>query len=207
MKKVVLISLAVLLFLTLSACSLWSGGIPLGTEQALSEETSKTEPGGTTTVPSSTGTVPTTESTTSGTKTTTKKSAGTTAKKKPSQNTTSKYEHSGTVHFSDSPDNLFIKAVVNAYGADPALLAAIYYVPQNDANTVLQFDGSKNSDGTLIRNEHTLKYIYTVDASYTVLQRASENPLENKGCKTTESMVMFYSVRKWLIPEFENELS
>ncbi len=116
-------------------------------------------------------------------------------------------EKKGTVIFSDDADNAFVKAVADKYGADTSLLAAIYYVPPSDSNVVLQFNGSKDNGGKLIRNGSTLKYIYTLDASHSVKKRASENPLENEGCGTGESIQMFFTVKKWLIPKFETELS
>lgn len=122
-----------------------------------------------------------------------------------SASTTSKYIKSGTVSFSDSADNVYISAVVSAYGDDPALLAAIYTVPHGDDNTVLCFDGTLGSDGAPVKTADTLKYIYTVDASYGI-KRASETAAECVGYSAAESRVMFYSVRHYLIPKFESEL-
>ena len=75
----------------------------------------------------------------------------------------SKYKRTGKMKYSDSADNKYLSAVAEKYSLNPKKLAAIYTVPDNNGNLVLEFSGVKNMNGKLIRNETTLVNIYTVD--------------------------------------------
>lgn len=114
------------------------------------------------------------------------------------------YAKTGEMAFSDSPDNKYIKAVVQKYGVDAENLVALYTVPDNDGNIVLQFDGTKDENGKLIRNEDTLVSIFSVDKNLTS-KCASENKSLNE-YSTGEKIVMFLSVKNYIMPEFEEEL-
>ena len=69
----------------------------------------------------------------------------------------------GEMAFSDDPNNRYISAVATKYSLDSSTLVALYTVPENDANIVLEFDGSKDSNGKLIRTDKTLVAIYSID--------------------------------------------
>lgn len=111
----------------------------------------------------------------------------------------------GDMAFSDDPSNRYISSVASKYGVDPSTLAVLYTVPQNDSNIVLEFDGTKNSNGTLIRNSDTLIAIYSIDASLNS-KCASKNKAKNE-YPYGEMMVMFISVNQYILPEFQNELN
>lgn len=115
------------------------------------------------------------------------------------------YEKTGEMLFSDSADNKYIKAVTNKYGVDAKTLAVLYTVPDNDGNIVLQFDGSTDENGKLIRNENTLIAIYSVDKNLNS-KRASENSSLNE-YSYGEMKVMFISTTKYIMPEFQEELN
>lgn len=121
------------------------------------------------------------------------------------QTTEKVYEKTGEMAFSDSADNKYIKAVTNKYGVEAKTLAVLYTVPDNDGNIVLQFDGSTDADGKLIRNESTLIAIYSVDKNLNS-KRASEDRSLNE-YSYGEMKVMFISTTKYIMPEFQDQLN
>ena len=110
----------------------------------------------------------------------------------------------GEMAFSDSPDNRYIKAIADKYSVDDNNLVAIYTVPQNDANMVLEFSGKTDSSGKLIRDSSTLTAIYTIDASLNS-KRASKDSSKNE-YDYGEMTVMYLTVTTYIMPEFEEEL-
>lgn len=110
----------------------------------------------------------------------------------------------GEMAFSDSADNKYLAAVVQKYGVSSKNLAAIYTVPDNNGNLVLEFDGTTDADGKLIRNSDTLIAIYTVDKQLNC-KRASEDSSLNE-YSYGEMKVMFITTTKHIMPEFEEEL-
>lgn len=122
-----------------------------------------------------------------------------------SEESSTKYERTGESVFTDDPTNKYISAVVSKYGADPSLLAAVYTIPDADGNIVMEFDGTRDENGRLQRNADTLVAIYTVDKNLNS-KRASDDKSKNE-YSTIESKTMFFSVTKYIIPKFENELN
>lgn len=116
-----------------------------------------------------------------------------------------KYERTGESVFTDDPSNKYINAVAVKYNVDSGLLAAVYTIPDADGNMVMEFDGTKDENGKLLRNADTLVAIYTVDKSLNS-KRASNDKRKNE-YSTIESKTMFFSVTKYIIPKFENELN
>lgn len=115
--------------------------------------------------------------------------------------TTKKLEKTGEMEFSDNPDNRYISAVASKYGVNAENLVALYTVPENDSNIVLQFDGTKDADGTLIRNKNTLIAIYSIDRELNS-KRASEDGSLNE-YSYGEMKVMFFSTTTYIMSEFE----
>ena len=120
------------------------------------------------------------------------------------QTTQKVYEKTGEMEFSDSGDNIYIKAISSKYGVDAKNLVALYTVPYNDGNIVLQFDGSTDGNGKLIRNESTLIAIYSIDKNLNS-KRASEDSSLNE-YSYGEMKVMFISTTKYIMPEFQTQL-
>lgn len=118
---------------------------------------------------------------------------------------TTEIQKTGDMAFSDDPENKFISAVSSKYNVKAENLAVLYTVPENDANTVLEFDGSKDGNGKLIRTEDTLIAIYTIDASLNS-KCASKDKSKNE-YPYGEMMVMFMSVTSYIMPEFQAELN
>ena len=114
------------------------------------------------------------------------------------------YEKTGEMAFSDSGDNKYIKAVAQKYSVNTKNLVALYTVPDNDGNIVLEFDGSTDGNGKLVRTKDTLIAIYSVDKNLNS-KRASENLSLNE-YSYGEMKVMFISTTKYIMPEFEAQL-
>lgn len=110
----------------------------------------------------------------------------------------------GEMAFSDSPDNRYIKSIADKYSVNAEYLVAIYTVPQNDSNMVLEFSGKTDASGKLVRNSSTLVAIYTIDASL-VSKRASKDSSKNE-YDYGEMMVMFMTVTTYIMPEFKDKL-
>ncbi len=109
----------------------------------------------------------------------------------------------GDMAFSDAPDNRYISSVATKYGLDSTNLVALYTVPENDSNIVLQFDGSRDSNGKLIRTEKTLVAIYSIDRNLNS-KCASKDTKKNE-YPYGEMMVMFMTTTKYIMPEFEGQ--
>ena len=82
-------------------------------------------------------------------------------------------EATGVNRISDEPTNRFIQIVADKYSVDPDLLVAIY--PENydgsesDDNFVLQFNGTRDSNGKVVRSPDTLEIVYKVDSEKNVV--------------------------------------
>ena len=123
----------------------------------------------------------------------------------PTETTEKIYEKTGEMAFSDKADNKFIKSVANKYSVDSKNLVALYTVPENDGNIVLEFDGTTDSNGKLIRNADTLIAIYTIDKNLNS-KRASEDKSLNEYSRI-EMKAIFVSTTNYIMPEFEAELN
>lgn len=121
------------------------------------------------------------------------------------ETTKKKLQKTGEMAFSDSADNKYLAAVVSKYGVNSKNLAAIYTVPDNNGNLVLEFDGTTDESGKLVRTSDTLIAIYTVDKELNC-KRASEDSSLNE-YPYGEMKVMFITTTKHIMPEFENELN
>ncbi|MDO4154956.1 MAG: hypothetical protein Q4E21_08935 [Clostridia bacterium] len=141
--------------------------------------------------------------------TTQEKTTAPPAKESPAPETTAAFtmpEKTGDMVFTDDADNKFIKAVVQKYGSDPARLACIYVVPEGDSNHVFEFNGKTDQNGKLIRNESTLKYVYTLNADCSEITRAG-GATGNDGLNAAQGLVVMQLTKKLILPEFEEELN
>ncbi len=64
---------------------------------------------------------------------------------------------------SDHIDNKYIKQISTSYGVDSDLLVAVYSEPDTGNNFVLEFNGKKDSDGTVVKSPDTLAKVYQID--------------------------------------------
>ena len=131
------------------------------------------------------------------------------AKESPAPETTAAFtmpEKTGDMYFTDDENNKFIQAVVQKYGADPARLACIYVVPEGDSNHVFEFNGKTDQNGKLIRNESTLKYVYTLNADCSEITRAG-GVTGNDGLTAAQGLVIMQLTKELILPKFEKELN
>ena len=114
-------------------------------------------------------------------------------------------QKTGEMEFSDSPENKYINAVVKKYGTDPKKMVVFYTVPDGNGNIVLEFNGTTDENGKLIRNKDTLVAIYTIDKELNS-KRASKDKALNE-YPYGEMMVIFLTTTTHIMPEFEAELN
>lgn len=120
------------------------------------------------------------------------------------QTTVRELKKTGEMEFSESKDNKYLASVAKKYNLNTENLVAIYTVPDNNGNLVLEFDGSCDSNGKPIRTADTLTAIYSIDKDFNS-KRASETTELNE-YSYGEMKVMFMSTTKYIMPKFEKEL-
>ena len=111
------------------------------------------------------------------------------------------FTKTGDNQISDSPDNEFIKLVVNKKGADAEKLVAIYAVPDLGNNFVLEFDNKRDDNGDIIRSPKTLKRIYHINKERNITV-ATGKPTGNEGVDYGTSLMTYYLVTDVVMPEF-----
>lgn len=116
------------------------------------------------------------------------------------------FTKTGDNQISDSPDNEFIKLIVNEKGADAENLVAIYAIPDLGNNFVLEFDNKRDSDGNIIRSPKTLKRIYHINKERKITV-ATGKPTGNVGVDYGTSLMTYYLVTDVVMPEFPDYFS
>lgn len=111
------------------------------------------------------------------------------------------FTKTGDNQISDSPDNEFIKLVVNEKGADAERLVAIFAVPDLGNNFVLEFDNKRDDNGNIIRSPKTLKRIYHINKERNITV-ATGKPTGNEGVDYGTSLMTYYLVTDVVMPEF-----
>ena len=110
-------------------------------------------------------------------------------------------EKTGDNILSDSPDNEYIKFISEKKKIDPSVLVAIYAVPDNGNNFVLEFDGNKDSNGKIIKSPDTLIKIYQIDKNKKI-KTATVNGIGNSGVGYAEGKLVFYMVTNIVMPQY-----
>ncbi len=110
-------------------------------------------------------------------------------------------EKTGDNILSDSADNEFIKLVSEKYGVDPKNLVAIYAIPDKGNNFVLEFDGSTDSNGNIIKSPDTLKRVHQVDEDRNIVT-ATGSVTGNIGVSYAEGKFVFYIVTNLIMPQY-----
>ncbi len=90
-------------------------------------------------------------------------------------------EANGTMEVSRDPANPFIKAVTDSRGIDPALLAAVYAVPESGQNYVFEFGNAST------RSAENLRRVYLLNAQGRILSVAAANGAEKENLSSTEN--------------------
>lgn len=118
-------------------------------------------------------------------------------------NDSSENKSKTVTYYSENPNNKYISAVVNKYGADASCLVALIRTNTDTPGaTVLQFTGEKDSSGNLIKTEDTLKYVYDVRDSGAI-KKASGKKTDNDGYTYAESYVNYKLAIKYIIPQLD----
>ncbi len=121
------------------------------------------------------------------------------------ETTTAKtYEKTGEMEFSEDPENRYIAAVAEKYKVETKNLVCLYTVPENDSNIVLEFDGTVDKNGIVVRNKKTLVSIYSIDKNLNS-KRASKDSKLNE-YSNAEMKVMFFATTEHIMPKFEDKL-
>ncbi len=116
------------------------------------------------------------------------------------------FTKTGDNHISDSPDNEFIKLIVEKRKIDPELLVAIYAVPDLGNNFVLEFDDKRDENGEIIKSPKTLKRIYHINKERNITV-ATGKPTGNEGVDYGTSLMTYYLVTDVVMPEFPEYFS
>ena len=111
------------------------------------------------------------------------------------------FTKTGDNMISDSPDNEFIKLIVDKKGVDAEYLVAIYAVPDLGNNFVLEFDDKRDDNGNVIRSPKTLKRIYHINKERNITV-ATGKPTGNEGVDYGTSLMTYYLVTDVVMPEF-----
>jgi hypothetical protein len=116
------------------------------------------------------------------------------------------FTKTGENQISASPDNQFIKLIVEEKSVDSERLVAIYAVPDLGNNFVLEFDNKRDSDGNIIRSPKTLKRIYHINKERSITV-ATGKPTGNEGVDYGTSLMTYYLVTDVVMPEFPDYFS
>lgn len=107
----------------------------------------------------------------------------------------------GDNKLSDNPDNEFISLVSEKYEVNPELLVAVYSVPDTGVNYVLEFAGSRDSNGNIIKSPDTLSKLYYIDTNRNI-KVATRSGIGNEGVDAAEGMLTIGLVQKLVMPQY-----
>lgn len=108
-------------------------------------------------------------------------------------------------YFTDNPNNKYIVAIANKYGAKKENLVALIKVnAEFPSAMVFEFSGKKDENGELIMTYDELKYFYNIDESSNKIIRVSKNGVGNDGVNFIEAQVYLKLAKEYLIPELPN---
>ena len=109
----------------------------------------------------------------------------------------------GENKLSDNPDNEFIALVSEKYDVNPELLVAIYSVPDTGVNYVLEFAGSRDKNGNIIKSPDTLSKLYYIDLNKNI-KVATRSGIGNVGVDAAEGMFTIGIVQKLVMTQYPN---
>lgn len=112
-----------------------------------------------------------------------------------------KISKNGDNMLSDHHENQYIKLVAGEYNVDTDLLVAIYSVPDTGNNFVLEFDGTKDSAGNIVKSPDTLKKVYQIDLDRNI-KVATESGVGNVGVSYAEGVLCFNMVKVIVMEQY-----
>ena len=107
----------------------------------------------------------------------------------------------GENKLSDNPDNEFIALVSEKYEVNPELLVAIYSVPDTGVNYVIEFAGSRDKNGNIIKSPDTLSKLYYIDLDRNI-KVATRSGIGNVGVDAGEGMFTIGIVQKLVMTQY-----
>lgn len=107
----------------------------------------------------------------------------------------------GDNYLSDDPSNEFIARIASEKNVDPALLVAIYAIPNQGNNFVLEFNGERDAQGNVIKSPDTLKTVYNIGTDNSIKQ-TSGKITGNVGMNYAEGMLSFGLVQEVVMPQY-----
>lgn len=107
----------------------------------------------------------------------------------------------GENKLSDNPDNEFIALVSEKYDVNPELLVAIYSVPDTGVNYVIEFAGSRDSDGNIIKSPDTLSKLYYIDLDRNI-KIATRSGIGNVGVDAGEGLFTIGLVQRLVMTQY-----
>ena len=107
----------------------------------------------------------------------------------------------GDNYLSDDPDNEFIAYIAKEKKVDPELLVAIYAVPDQGNNFVLEFNGERDAEGNVIKSPDTLKTVYNIGLDKSIKQ-TSGKITGNVGMNYAEGMLSFGLVQEVVMAQY-----
>ncbi len=102
---------------------------------------------------------------------------------------------------SDHYENEFIKLVSANYNVDSDLLVAIYSEPDTGNNFVLQFNGTRDSGGNIVKSPDTLEKVYQIDIDRNV-KIATGTQTGNVGVSYAEGIFCFNMVKSLVMEQY-----
>ena len=111
------------------------------------------------------------------------------------------FSKNGDNKLSDHYDNVYIKLIAAEYGVDTDLLVAIYSVPDTGNNFVLEFNGSKDSNGNIIKSPDTLKKVYQIDLDRNI-KVATSSGVGNVDVSYAEGLLCFSMVKTIVMSQY-----
>lgn len=114
----------------------------------------------------------------------------------------------GEMHFSQSASNKFIAIVNASREIDASLLVSVYSLPDTGQNYVLEFNGSTDGAGRLVRTADTLRRVYLIDTSGAIKYVAAASSDETENVSSVENWFCMEVIMKQMImPEIADDLA
>ena len=111
------------------------------------------------------------------------------------------FSKNGENILSDNHENKYIKLVSSSYGVDSEFLVAIYSEPDTGNNFVLEFDGTRDSEGNVVKSPDTLSKVYLVDAQKNI-SMATKTGAGNQGVSYAEGLFCFNMVKTIVMEQY-----
>lgn len=113
----------------------------------------------------------------------------------------------GSMIVDTSADNRFIKIVADAKGISPSLLTAVYVLPDTGQNYVMEWNGTTDASGKLLRTADAVRRCYLIDTAGQIGDIAATDFNECVGMSRLENSVAMETLIKGiLIPQIERSL-